>query len=364
MNIVILGLSITSSWGNGHATTYRSLIRGLQQRGHEVLFLERDVPWYAANRDLPHPPYCRTVLYSSFGDLTAHYRDAVAAADLVITGSYVPDGVSIGHWVCDTARGLTAFYDIDTPVTLAKLARSDFEYLTPDLIPRYHLYLSFCGGPTLRQLEQQHGAQCARVLYCSVDPAHYYPETATPRWDLAYLGTYSEDRQPALDRLLLEPARRWPDGRFFVAGPMYPGSIVWPNNVHTQAHLPPAEHRAFYNAQRFTLNVTRADMIAAGWSPSVRLFEAAACATPILSDSWPGLEMVFEPRQEIRTAQSSEEALDTLRHSSEADRACLASRARARVLRCHTGYHRAAELEHYYRDLAPTLVYASSSPMQ
>lgn len=362
MNIVILGLSITSSWGNGHATTYRSLIRGLQQRGHEVLFLERDVPWYAANRDLPCPPYCRTALYSSLDDLTAHYRDAIASAGLVIVGSYVPEGVPIGHWVCDTARGLTAFYDIDTPVTLAKLARHDFEYLTPDLIPRFHLYLSFAGGPTLRLLEQQHRAQSARVLYCSVDPDLYYPESTQPQWDLAYLGTYSEDRQPALERLLLEPARRWAAGRFFVAGPMYPASIDWPTNVHTQSHLAPIHHRAFYNSQRFTLNITRADMIAAGWSPSVRLFEAAACATPIVSDCWPGLDTLFEPHHEIRIAHTTEEALDTVRHTSEADRAGLARRARARVLRCHTGYHRAGELERYYQMALSTLVYASSSP--
>ena len=51
MNIVIIGLSITSSWGNGHATTYRSLIKGLRKRGHKVHFLERDVPWYANQRD-------------------------------------------------------------------------------------------------------------------------------------------------------------------------------------------------------------------------------------------------------------------------------------------------------------------------
>lgn len=55
MKIVIAGLSITSSWGNGHATTFRGLVRELSARGHEVLFLERDVPWYATNRDLPEP---------------------------------------------------------------------------------------------------------------------------------------------------------------------------------------------------------------------------------------------------------------------------------------------------------------------
>ena len=60
MRIVVLGLSVTSSWGNGHATTFRGLLRALTERGHRVLFLERDVPWYAAHRDLPNPPYFPT----------------------------------------------------------------------------------------------------------------------------------------------------------------------------------------------------------------------------------------------------------------------------------------------------------------
>ena len=137
MRIVFLGLSITSSWGNGHATTYRGLVRALWARGHDVLFLERDVPWYAANRDLPRPPYGRTELYASLEDLKRRFAGDVGDADFVIVGSYVPEGVAVGEWVMATARGATAFYDIDTPVTLAKLEQGDTEYLTPELIPRY-----------------------------------------------------------------------------------------------------------------------------------------------------------------------------------------------------------------------------------
>src|SRR5215207_1456914 len=167
LRIVILGLSITSSWGNGHATTYRGLVRELVARGHDVLFLERDVPWYAAERDLPRPPYGRKELYRDLAELRASHEGDVREADLVIVGSYVPDGVAVGEWVTRTARGSTAFYDIDTPVTLAKLARGDTEYLAPHLIPRYHLYLSFTGGPTLARLEQEYGSPLARPLYCA-----------------------------------------------------------------------------------------------------------------------------------------------------------------------------------------------------
>ena len=82
MILVILGLSITSSWGNGHATTYRGLVRELTARGHDVLFLERDVPWYAENRDLPHPPYCRTELYQSLADLNIQAGNPNSIIDL------------------------------------------------------------------------------------------------------------------------------------------------------------------------------------------------------------------------------------------------------------------------------------------
>jgi spore maturation protein CgeB len=347
LKLVFLGLSITSSWGNGHATTYRALVRELARRGHEVLFLERDVPWYADNRDLPRPPYCRAALYRTLGGLRKRFAPEVRAADFVVVGSYVPDGVAVGEWVLDTARGPVAFYDIDTPVTLAKLARGDEEYLAARLIPRYAAYFSFTGGPALKTLEALYGSPSARPLYCSVDPALYHPVEAEPRWDMGYLGTYSADRQPALDRLLLEPARRWPEGRFAVVGPQYPEEVEWPANVHRDPHLPPAQHRGFYCRQRFTLNVTRADMIRAGYSPSVRLFEAAACATPVVSDWWEGLDSFFEPGREILVARSPEESLRYLRDVPEAERREIGRRARRRVLAAHTAAHRAAELEEY-----------------
>ncbi|HKO15339.1 MAG TPA: glycosyltransferase [Gemmatimonadaceae bacterium] len=347
MDIVILGLSITSSWGNGHATTYRGLVRELHARGHRVLFLERDVPWYADNRDLPRPPYCRTALYRSIADLRRRFAAPVHDADLVIVGSYVPQGVEVGDWVTRTARGVTAFYDIDTPVTLAKLARGETEYLSPALVARYDMYLSFTGGPTLRRIERMYGAPMARPLYCSVDPSLYAPARVAPQWDLGYMGTYSDDRQPALGRLLLEPARRWRAGRFVVAGPQYPDTIRWPANVERVVHLPPREHGAFYNAQRYTLNVTRADMVAAGYSPSVRLFEAAACATPIISDPWEGLDSFFTPGVEILIARDGADTLGYLRDIPEAERRAIGRRARAKVLAEHTAAHRAAELEHY-----------------
>ena len=345
LRIVVLGLSITSSWGNGHATTYRGLVRELVQRGHDVLFLERDRPWYADNRDLPRPPYGRTAIYADLEQLRKTHAAAIGGADVVVVGSYVPDGIAVGDWVQAEASGLTAFYDIDTPVTLARLERDDCDYLAARQIAGYDLYLSFTGGPTLSRLEREFGAPAARVLYCSVDPELYYPESRRAEWDLGYLGTYSEDRQPTVEALLLKPARAWREGRFALAGPQYPEAIAWPDNVTRAEHLPANAHRRFYNRQRFTLNVTRADMIAAGWSPSVRLFEAAACATPIISDRWAGIETLFVPGREIFLADSAADVLRLLRGLPEAERRAAARHARERILAEHTAAHRAAELE-------------------
>ena len=347
LDIVIIGLTITSSWGNGHATTYRGLVRELDRRGHNVLFLEHDKPWYADNRDLPRPSYAATHLYRSVDELIERFSDRIRSADLVVVGSYVPEGIAVGQFVTDTAQGVTAFYDIDTPVTLANLARGDCQYISRELIPRYGLYLSFTGGPTLDRLQNEFKVHRALPLYCSVDPELYTMEPQSCRWDFGYLGTYSTDRQPSLDRLLVNPARQWGEGRFAVAGPQYPQSIDWPANVQRIEHLPPGEHRGFYNQQRLTLNITRQDMIKAGYSPSVRLFEAAACGVAIISDYWPGLDRFFEPQSEILIANDTEDVLRYLRDMTDATRMRIAGNARQRVLQAHTAAHCAAELERY-----------------
>jgi spore maturation protein CgeB len=344
VKLVVLGLSLSSSWGNGHATTFRALLKAFAGRGHDILFLERDVPWYASARDHADPGYCRLEYYSDLAALET-WRGEIEAADAVIVGSYVPEGVEVGRYVQSHARGVTAFYDIDTPVTLAKLERCDFEYLSPDIIPGYDVYLSFTGGPTLRHLEEHYRSPAARALYCSVDPEAYPPLDVPKRWDLSYLGTYSPDRQPTLERLLIEPARALPDRRFVVAGPQYPADIEWPANVERIEHLPPADHPAFYSASRFTLNVTRADMIAAGWSPSVRLFEAAACAVPVISDRWEGLDSLFAPGREIVLAETSDDVIDLLQGGDTESAAAMGRAARARVLAGHTAADRARELE-------------------
>ncbi len=346
LKVVVLGLSITSSWGNGHATTYRALVREFTKRGHEVHFLERDVPWYAAHRDMAQPSFCRTSLYQSVEQLREQHQEEVRRADVVIVGSYVPDGKDVARWAINQADGAVVFYDIDTPATLAHLRAGTCEYLEPALIPQFDSYLSFSGGPILKEIETAFGAKRARALHCSVDDEAYYP-TPSPQkdYDLGYLGTYSDDRQPTVEKLCLQVASRWSAGHFVVAGPQYPQHVVFPDNVQRIEHLPPDRHVEFYNAQRFTLNVTREDMIAAGFSPSVRLFEAAAAGTPIISDYWDGLDTFFERDREVVVAESADDVLRVLRDWTEEKRLRMASLARQRVLARHTAKDRARELE-------------------
>jgi spore maturation protein CgeB len=352
MNIVILGLSITSAWGNGHATTYRALVSGLASRGHNVLFLERDAHWYARNRDLPNPPYCRARVYQDLEELQRHHTSAIEQADLVIVGSYVPDGASVCDLVLRTAGGCTAFYDIDTPVTVRALEQDTAQYIAVRQVAQFDLYLSFTGGPTLQRLERDFGAKRARALYCSADSGMYFVEPVAPKaFDLGYLGTYSLDRQPTIEELLIGPARQWPQGRFVIAGAQYPASVTTPSNVKRIIHVNPAAHRGFYNQLRFTLNVTRRDMVAAGYSPSVRLFEAAACGTPIISDDWPGLSTILTPGREILIARNDREVLSCLREIPDDERMRIGLRARSRMLESHTSEHRAIELERYVAEV-------------
>ncbi len=343
LSLVVLGLSLSSAWGNGHATTFRSLLRAFAARGHSVLFLERDVPWYAQHRDLVTPDWCRLEFYTDLAELKT-WHNVVAAADAVMLGSYVPEGVAIGSWVQAVAGGAKLFYDIDTPITLEKLARGDEEYLSAALVPGFDLYLSFTGGPMLQVLEGRYGARAARPLYCSADVVSTI-EPEPVRWDLSYLGTYSRDRQPALQRLLLEPALQAPQLRFCVAGAQYPPDIAWPANVERVEHVPPSQHAAFYGASRFTLNVTRAAMVSAGFSPSVRLFEAGAIGTPVISDIWPGIETLLVPGKEILLANGGNDVLRALTVLPEAARLAVGLAAQRRVKAEHSAARRAEQLE-------------------
>jgi spore maturation protein CgeB len=343
---VIFGLSVSSSWGNGHAVLWRALIRAFAERGHRAVFFERDVPYYAQNRDLTSLEGGRLILYGDWREALPEAKRELTDADAGMVTSYCPDALAATDLVLD-APALHVFYDLDTPVTLAHLAAGEeVAYIGPDRLTPFDLVLSYTGGTALSALHQRLGAKRVSPLYGSVDPDLYRPAAAPERGRaaLSYLGTYADDRQDALNGLLVEPARQRPQARFIIGGAQYPNDFPWTENIFFFRHLASYQHPEFYASARLTLNVTRRAMVAFGWCPSGRLFEAGACGTPIISDWWDGLDEFFVPDREILIARTTDDVLAAL-DRGDADLAAIGIAAREGTLARHTAAHRAAELE-------------------
>jgi spore maturation protein CgeB len=357
MKIVVFGLSITSTWGNGHGTTFRALLRALHTRGHDIVFFEKNAEWYASNRDLPDPDFCKVILFEKWRDILPSVRNHLSDSDAAMIGSFFPHGIEATDEIADSNVAAKMFYDIDTPITVAGLrAQGRTDYLEARQIPIFDVYFSFTGGPILRELENRFGARRAAPLFCSFDPQQYRRFGVNRRFacDLSYMGTYAPDRQPKIDKLLTAPARLLPKKRFIVAGPQYPSDLHWPSNVRRIKHLNPRWHAKFYSSSRFTLNVTRRDMVMAGYSPSVRLFEAAACGATIISDNWPGLDTFLSPNEEILLPASTEDVSRYLSELSDAEVRRIGNRAQERALSQHTSEHRAIELERCLGSISAT----------
>jgi spore maturation protein CgeB len=346
MNIVVFGLTISSSWGNGHATLWRGLCAALKQQGHRVVFFERNAEYYALNRDLFDLPGGKLVIYDDWKDVRFAAKAELAQADAAIVTSYCPDAIAASELMLSESRGVNVFYDLDTPVTLARLRSGEsIPYIGPGALGDFDLVLSYTGGQALGILQRDLGARRVAALYGHVDPQVHRPMDPIEQYraDLSYLGTYSDDRQQALIALMLEPACQSPERRFLIGGAQYPQDFPWCPNLFFVRHLPPSEHPAFFSSSRLTLNVTRRPMAELGWCPSGRLFEAAACGTAVVSDVWEGLDSFFTPGREIFAAQDTETVLSLL-ELTDAEIRRVAEAARERTLAEHTSEHRAREL--------------------
>jgi len=346
MKFVVFGLTISSSWGNGHATLWRGLCRALHQKHHEVIFYERDVPYYAGARDYYEIPGGTLVLYNDWEEVQSRASRDIADADVAIVTSYCPDAIAATAVVVQGRNVLRVFYDLDTPVTLGRLRRREWPpYIGPNGLSEFDLVLSYTGGHALDELRHRLGARLALPLYGHVDPQVHRPADPVEHYraDLSYLGTFAADRQRALLKLFVEPAGLRPEQRFLLGGAQYPDDFPWCSNMFFVRHLPPSEHPAFFSSSRLTLNVTRRDMAEMGWCPSGRLFEATACGTPVLSDSWAGLDTFFTPGDEILVARNTDEAVSAL-DLGQGELRRVAAAARERTLAEHTSERRADDL--------------------
>lgn len=346
MRLVVFGLSVTSAWGNGHATLWRGMLRALAASGHEVVFFERDTPFYAAHRDLPRGEGYEIVVYPAWADVAERAASEVKRADAAIVTSYQPDARSAAEAILSGCRGARVFYDLDTPVTLELLDRGDdVPWLPRGGLGAFDLVLSYTGGSSLAALTTRLGARRVEPLYGFVDLHAHHPAAPREAWasTLSYLGTYAPDRQDGVARLFLEVAARMPAHRFLLGGPMYPADMPRTPNVLSVPHVAPADHPAFYGSSRCTLNVTRAAMKRTGYCPSARLFEAAACGVPIVTDAWDGLDLFFDPGSEILVATTTDDVVRALSLPPSA-LSEIARRARARTLAEHTAAQRAQRL--------------------
>jgi spore maturation protein CgeB len=350
MKLVIFGLTVSSSWGNGHATLWRGLLKALARRGHDVVFFERDVPYYAGHhRDLTELPGGRLILYSNWVEILPETTRQLSDADFGMVTSYCPDGIAATELILNS-NSKHVFYDLDTPVTLNQLrSGKQVNYIGPRGLADFDLVLSYTGGVALDELKTQLGARRVAPLYGSVDPEvhHRVAPVEMFRADLSYLGTYADDRQAALETMFIEPARRLPNQRFLIGGAQYPHEFPWTENIFFAQHVAPPDHPAFYSSCRLTLNVTRRAMAEMGYCPSGRLFEAAACGTPILSDRWEGLDEFFTPDSEILVASSTEDAVNALQLSDK-ELQNISRAAYGRTLAEHTAEKRAIDLENIF----------------
>lgn len=360
MKLVVFGLTVSSSWGNGHATLWRGLAKELSRARHRFVFFERDVPYYAATRDLSQLPGGELHLYAAWADVLGRAERELDDADAALVTSYCPDGIAAAELVLGSRARVRGFYDMDTPVTLERAAAGEaVEYIPARGLGDFDVVLSFTGGESLPELCRVFGARCAVPLYGSVDPEVHRPVApAAPfRGDLSYIGTWAANRQRSLDRFFVEPARRMPDRRFVLAGSQYGADFPWQPNLFYVNHLAPSEHPAFLCSSPLTLNVTRGPMATMGHCPSGRLFESAACGVPCISDWWTGLDAFFEPGREILVARTSADVVEAVRRPRE-ELASIGRAARQRVLEEHTAESRARELV----DILDAVAQARRSP--
>ena len=312
-----------------------------------MTFFERDMPYYAQARDLAEVPGGELVLFRDWPEVRRDAERAVAEAEVAMVTSFCPDGLDASDLVLAAPHALRVFYDLDTPVTLSRLERGEsLTYVGPRGLRDFDLVLSYTGGAALDRLRAKLGARRVAPLYGHVDPEVHRPVPLRQEFaaDLSYLGTYAADRQAALERLFIEPARRRPEQRFLIGGAQYPTDFPWTDNIFFVRHLPPADHPAFFSSSRLTLNVTRQAMAEMGWCPSGRLFEAAACGAAILTDDWDGLDAFFEPGREILVARSGDDTIAAL-GLSMIERREIAEAGRERVLAEHTSDRRAITME-------------------
>ena len=354
-DIAFFGSSLVSSWWNGAATYYRGVIRGLAALGHRVTFYEPIAYQRQEHRDIDDPDWARVVIYPAEDERQVRATVARArGADVVVKTS----GVGVFDHVLEDAvlqlggpATTTAYWDVDAPVTLSRM-EADVDDPLRRALPGFDVVLTYGGGQPVIDRFAALGARRVELVYNALDPATHHPVPPDSAFvaDLSLLANRLPDRESRIEELFLRAAELLP-GRSFLLGGNGWDDKPMPPNVRKLGHVGTEHHNAFNCSPLAVLNVTRADMVANGWSPATRVFEAAGAAACLLTDRWDGIGDFLEPRREVLVAGDGAEVAGLLDGLDELRARDIGQAACKRVLHEHTYAHRAEQVDALLRSL-------------
>lgn len=338
MRIFVFGSSITSAYWNGAATYYRGIYRNLADLGHEVTFAEPDIYQRQQHRDVSEIEYANVIVYQTPRDIK-ELIDIAGTADLVIKHSGVgADDVELERLVleCRNKGRLVAFWDVDAPATLARIANDPSDPFRA-LIPRYDFVFTYGGGPEVVRQYLRFGAQNCHPVYNALEPDTHFPVApdSSLACDLVFVGNRLPDREKRVEQFFLRAAELAPDLHFSLGGEGWKDKSV-PPNVGKVGHVGTSAHNVVNCSARMVLNINRDSMADVGFSPPTRVFEAAGAGACLITDHWLGIEKFFTPGKEILVASSAEEIVKLLRSTSAQTAKRVGGAMRARALREHT----------------------------
>jgi spore maturation protein CgeB len=240
---------------------------------------------------------------------------------------------------------LRIFWDVDAAATLDRLEADEHDPLR-GLVPEFDLVLTYGGGDPVVQRYGELGAAACVPVYNAVDPDTHYPVEPDERFgcDLAFLGNRLPDRERRVEEFFFAAASRAPARSFLLGGSGWEGKAL-PANVRPLGHVGTDDHNALNSTPLAVLNVTRESMVANGWSPATRVFEAAGAGACLITDAWPGIDLFLEPGREVLVAQDGDEVAGHLEALDPSRAAAIGHAAYDRVRRDHTYAQRAEQVE-------------------
>jgi spore maturation protein CgeB len=349
LTIAFFGSSLVSAYWNGAATYYRGILKALATEGHRITFYEPDAYGRQQHRDIADPDWARIVVYSAAGEAGVERAlNEARAADLIVKAS----GVGVFDAMIEARvpaikrrSAIAAFWDVDAPATLDRIAADPGDPFR-SLIPAYDIVLTYGGGPPVVAAYQGFGARRCVPIYNGLDPLTHHRVVPEPRFgcELGLIANRLPDRERRINEFFFEVAADLPGMRFLLGGSGW-GDKPRPANVGYVGHVYTRDHNAFNASALTVLNVSRNSMAAYGFSPATRVFEAAGAGACVITDTWDGIELFFEPGREILVVETGPAVVELLERLKRGDARRIGAAARVRALADHTYAQRVALLQ-------------------